>query len=286
MSTGGIRWMVALALAPWCVAGPAVSQGVPGTPSELVRALAGSGMVGFFDDSVTVVEGRIPSKWAALLPVPPAGRVLATVFDSSAATAYVVVHGTPQAAATLVESMAAPKGWVPQQRTPEPFGPFVQQSLLRGPSQYCRGAREQLVVAPRPFGGGTLIQLLYMTGSGFACEAARARDPVRELLPPLEPPPLPAGANPMDCYGASQQSSGSSTRLVSDAGPAAILAGYGRQLEAAGWQPEAGPTAPVVGSWSKPAPGGGSNRVVLRVGAETGTRGPCRSVSMTLEQRP
>ncbi len=281
--------IVALTLAAaWYAPAPAAAQ-ASGGPSEFVRALAQSGIVSMVDeDSVSVVEGRIPPRWASLLPVPPAGRVLGTVFGPSAATVYVVVRGTPEAAATLVEATAAAKGWVAQ-RTPElpNRGPFLGQPLPRGPGQYCRGGQERLIVAPRASPAGeSVVQLLYMSGDGSAC-SQEAVSPATDLLPPLQAPPLPEGARPSDCYapGRGVNTSGRGTRLVSDASPAAILAGYARQLEAAGWQAEAGATAPAFGAWSKPAAGGGTNRVVLSVTAEPGTRGPCRSVSMTVEQR-
>ena len=286
--------MVALILAAALLLSPEAAAGqrarrAPGAPSELVRALAQGGVIGMFsNDSVSVVEGGIPARWAAVLPVPPAARVLGTVFGATAASAYLVVRGTPEQAATLVESMAGPKGWKPFRPYPPPGPPFVGQSLAHGPAQYCRGPHEQLMVAPRAWGGSTLVEMIYMSGNGSVCDSEHGPTRLTDVLPALEAPPLAEGARPMDCYGpgVGLRSSGTSTRLVTDASPAAILAGYGRQLEAAGWRPVEASVPPAVGAWSKSGKDSGTDQVLLVVTPEAGTRRACRSVSMTLERRP
>ncbi len=288
MHAGRLRVIVTLTLAavPCLAPGLARAQAAR-EPSELVQALAQTGIIGMMDDdSVSVVEGRIPPQWAARLPVPPAGRVLGTVFGPKAATVYVVLRGTPHEAATLVEALAGPKGWVARRPFTPRGRPFLEQSHASGePSQYCRGRHEQLVSGAQPFGSGTLLQLIYMSGSGFACEESEPMPGAREILPPLRPPPLAEGATPRSCSGATRTSE-NGMRLVSDASPAAILAIYGRQLEAAGWRPVAVTATPAVGVWSRTRPTGGTDQVQLVVTPEVGTQGACRSVSLTLEQRP
>ncbi len=281
--------IVSVTLAATFVAAPRpAAPQATGGPSEFVRALAQGGVIGVLedDDSVSVVEGQVPERWAALLPVPPAGRVLGTVFGPTAAMAFVVVRGTPAAAATLVEAAALQKGWVAQRIPTTPSRPFVPQVEAGGPRQYCRGAREQLVAAPRAAGSESVVQLIYLSRADVPCGGGDPESPFTKVLPPLEAPPLPEGARPMDCGNIGRRSTGTAVGIASDATPAAILADYARQLEAAGWQraDASGPSA--VGTWSKPGATGGTSQVQLMVSPMSGTRRTCRSVSITLEQRP
>jgi hypothetical protein len=249
------RWIrIALLACPALAVGRA-AHAQNTVPVELVRALVATPISG--PAGPVIVAGRAPDAFPAGV-VPAGARVLGGVVRDS--TSMAVVAASPlapdQALASATETLVQ-AGWTAPGRASEPHG-FVDVAA-RTFSFLCRGTEMVAANAVPATGGGAWVRYEYTSGRRMnGCAALGRRTTYRE---PWEGMPMPALTAPA---GARQMRTGTSNapdlnggvagsttaRLAVDMAPAALLAHYAAQIQAAGWTPSAPVTSAEFGGQS------------------------------------
>ncbi len=271
------RSLVPLAALALAAAAPARPQQVS---PELVGMLARATLP--LEDSVEVVESALPPTWTARMPLPAGMRFVGAVLGRSAAVTYLVSAAPPVGAQGLARAAALSAGYVdaPERRL---GGVLLMQPSPELERPLCRGTTETLRVRTRQGPRGTLVTLSYRSGPAPECSPPRAQPEATPfgVLPPLQPPPYPAGIRPGLCFGA-RSSSASGTEVMTTLDLPGVLHFYGAQLEAAGWRREPGDSA-TAGTWRK-ATGADTAAVTLVVTGPAGIVAGCRRLQLELRQ--
>jgi hypothetical protein len=189
----------------------------------------------------TILVGKAPPAYAADVHVPAGGQVLGSLVSPSRATVIVTGKATREALRDDIERALASRGWA---RFQPPFaqrGGFVQESSERY-AQFCKGTSSAVTVSSAALDVSTAqVRLDFGEGQGRCDPPPRdaMMESQRMQFPTLRSPAT-SGDAMRECVQSSMSGSrgmsSTATRVRTSMSPSELLAHYGAQLTAQGWQ--------------------------------------------------
>lgn len=205
-------------------------------PQELVAALL-AGWVGPGPTLPEIVVGRLPEKMPFEVPRPDDAQVLGALARSSNGTLVFSVAQRPIEAMKAYVALLRRAGWDDQRGD---VGSGFQPPVTPSSGTFCQGEKRSISAGTAERSDGQTVFLVRYTegGSYSPCEDRHREhvSPRRGPIPTLYPPPRTSVIH--GTIGGSLHYSEASGRLRTELRPAQLVAHYGVQLRAEGWEPQ------------------------------------------------